>query len=459
MTQADNKDNKCPQQRESNSMNRRTFLKSSAGFAGIAAVSGLAINPATALSRPSDLKITDIRGCTLREDGENYPIIKIYTNQDVYGLGEVRDSGRLAQALILKSFLVGQDPLDIEGILQIIKPMAGEGRLGGGYSAIDMALNDIAGKVLGVPCYRLYGSKKRSTVPAYCDTVSTSNIDLYRERMKARVEMGFKHYKMDLQKRLLRGKPDAFAGRNQSPTDKGLEYWGEFVGAVRDVIGWEHTLGADHFGYLTVDDGIRLGKAMQQYSLAFLEDPIPYTRPNTIQLNKMITDGSPTPTLHGEDLFGFEGFKPWIDAHAVDMIHPDMLTSGGILETKKISDYANMHGIPVMFHMAGSPVGAIASVHCACLVDDFISMENHAVDSEWWSDIVTGVDKPIIQNGVYAVPEKPGLGIELNDEVCKEHLLIPGYFEPTPEYDLPMVGRHFGIPSDALPQYQNQRRR
>ena len=435
-------------------MERRKFLKNSAGLAGGMALSGMAINPAEQASRPSGLKITDIRGCTLREDGENYPIIKIYTNQDVYGLGEVRDSARLSQALILKSFLIGQDPLNIEGILRRIKEMAGQGRNGGGYSAIDMALSDIAGKVLGIPCYRLYGSKKRSKIPAYCDTTTTPDMDEMRAKMKFRLDLGFKHFKMDLTKRLISGTPGALAGQNQSPTDKGLALWGEFVGAVREVIGWDKTLGADHFGYLTVDDGIRLGKAMEKYSLGHIEDPIPYTRPNSVMLNKMITDGSPTPTLHGEDLFGFEAFKPWIDNHAVDMIHPDMLTSGGILETKKIADYANLNGMPVMFHMAGSPVGAMASIHCACLVDDLISMENHAVDSKWWSDIVTGVDKPLIKDGMYTVPEKPGLGIELNDDVCKEHLLIPGYFEPTPQYDLPMVGTHFGIPVDAYEKYK-----
>jgi L-alanine-DL-glutamate epimerase-like enolase superfamily enzyme len=129
-----------------------------------------------------------------------------------------------------------------------------------------------------------------------------------------------------------------------------------------------------------------------------------------------------------------------------------MLTSGGILETKKIADYANLFGIPVMFHMAGSPVGAIASLHCACLIDDFISMENHAVDSIWWSDVVNGVDKPVIKNGEYTVPDKPGLGIELNEDVIKKHMIIPGFFEPTPQYDLPMVGTHFGIPPDAIPE-------
>jgi len=129
----------------------------------------------------------------------------------------------------------------------------------------------------------------------------------------------------------------------------------------------------------------------------FIGDIIIYTRPNSVMLNKLVTEGSPTPTLHGEEFFGFKTFKQWIDNRAMDIIHPDMLTSGGILETKKIADYANMNGIPVMFHMAGSPIGAIASCYCVCLVDDF-----------------------------YAVPEKPGLGIEMNDEVWKEHLTVPG---------------------------------
>lgn len=429
-------------------MKRRNFLSKTAGLAGMATVAGLAINPAETYSKPSDLRITDIRGCTVRAGGENYPIIKIYTNQDVYGLGEVRDSGRLSQALIYKSFLVGQDPMNIETILKRIKPMAGNARNGGGYSAIDMALCDITGKVLGIPAYRLLGSKRRDKVTAYCDTPSVLDLDEYRDLMSLRLEMGFTHYKMDLQKRLYSHRPGALSGH--SITDKGFEYMSEYVEAARNVIGYDKVLGADHFGYLNVDDGIRLGKAMEKYSLAYIEDVINYDRANSVYLNQKITEGSPTPTLNGEDLFGLEEFRPWIENHACDIIHPDMETSGGLIETKKIADYANMFGVPVMFHFAGSPVGCMASVHCACLVDDFISMENHAVDTEWWGDLVTGIDKPIIKKGEYTVPEKPGIGVELNDEVVKEHLIIPGYFEPTPQFDKPMVGTHFGVPVDAI---------
>ncbi len=428
-------------------MERRRFLKDSAKIAGGMALSGMVINPAEQASKPTDLKITDIRGATARLGGENYPIIKIYTNQDVYGIGEVRDSAPVEQALILKSFLVGQDPMNIEGILRRIKWAAGQTRYGGGYSAIDMALCDIVGKVLGIPAYRLLGSKRRSKLTAYCDSPSELDQNVYREKMKTRVELGFTHYKMDLQKRLIQNKPGALAG--QSPTDKGLEYWGEYVAAAREVIGFDKVLGADHFGYLNVDDGIRLGKAMEKYSLAFIEDVINWDRTDSMQLNKLITEGSPTPTLNGEDMFGFDTFRPWIENHAVDILHPDMGTSGGILETKKIADYANLHGIPIMFHMAGSPVTAAASLHCACLVDDFISMENHSVDYPAWSTFVKG-DHMKIVNGQYTLPETPGLGVELNDDVMKEHLIIKGYFEPTPQYDYPMVGTHFGVPANAI---------
>jgi L-alanine-DL-glutamate epimerase-like enolase superfamily enzyme len=145
-------------------MNRREFLKKSVGFAGMA-LTGLAINPARTWSRPTRLKITDIRGCTVASNFD-YPIVKIYTNQDVYGLGEVRDAGYLGQALILKPYLIGKDPLDIEGIMESLRPHSDNGRFGGGFSGVDMALFDIAGKVLGVPAYKILGEKVRDKIPS-----------------------------------------------------------------------------------------------------------------------------------------------------------------------------------------------------------------------------------------------------------------------------------------------------
>ena len=424
-------------------MNRREFLRKSMGFAGMT-LAGLAINPARTWSRPTKLKITDIRGCTVASNFD-YPIIKIYTNQDVYGLGEVRDAGYLGQALILKTYLVGKDPLDIEGIMESLRPYARNGRFGGGFSGVDMALFDIAGKALGVPAYKILGEKVRDKIPVYGDTNANQDPKVFAERTKIRVETWkLKHLKMDLVPRLIRDKPGAF--ENGVPTDKGLDYWGEYVEAVRDAVGYDVSLGADHFGRMTVESGIRLGEAMAKprRKLAYIEDVVAFSAPNAVEMMTQITAKSPTPTLGYEDLFGLSGFRPFISENAVSIIHPDMETSGGLMETKRIADYAYRYGIKTMFHHAGSPVGALASVHCACTIRDFVCMENHAMDLPWWEDLVSGPAKPLIKDGHYTVPEKPGLGIELNDEVVQKYLREPkylskaGYFEPTPEFDQPI---------------------
>lgn len=424
-------------------MNRRSFFKQSAlGYSGIV-LSGIAFNPFKAYSRPSNLKITDIRGCTIATNYD-YPIIKIYTNQDIVGLGEVRDGGFLGQALMMKPYLIGKDPLDIEGILKSISHLTGHGRFGGGYSAVDIALMDIAGKAMGWPCYKLLGEKLRSEIPVYADTPATENKENFVNLMKERMKMGFQHYKMDLRPWLLESVEGAQAGGY--PTEKGLRVWGEYVERIRDVIGYKVNLGADHFGPLSVETGVRLGEVMAEskYSLAYIEDVVNFRSFNSVGINKALTAGSPTPTLGFEDIYGFEGFRPFIEEKGIDIIHPDMLTSGGMIETKIIADYAHQFGIKTMMHCAGSPIGTMAMVHTAATIKEFISLENHALEIPWWQDLVTGIDKPIIQDGLIRVPEKPGLGVEFNDEIARKYLREPeylyksGYFEETTEFDQPL---------------------
>ncbi|MDP3001767.1 MAG: mandelate racemase/muconate lactonizing enzyme family protein [Bacteroidales bacterium] len=425
-------------------MDRRSFVKTSAiGYSGLV-LGGLAFNPLRALSRPTNLKITDIRGCTVASNYD-YPIIKIYTNQDIYGLGEVRDAGFLGQALMMKPYLIGKDPLDIESILHSIRPFTGHGRFGGGYSAIDIALMDIAGKVMGWPCYKLLGTKLRDTISVYADTFGSEDKEAFARFMEIRLKQGYKHYKMDLRPWYLEGIEGAQSGGY--PTEKGLEVWGSYVERIRDVIGYKVSLGADHFGPMNIQTGIRLGEFMSQskYCLAYIEDVYHFSQTNSVNVNKAISAGSPVPTLGFEDIFGFEGYRPFIEENAIDIIHADMLTSGGMLETKKIADYGHIFGIRTMMHCAGSPIASIAMVHCAATIQDFICLENHALEIPWWSDLITGFEKPIIRDGLIKVPEKPGLGIELNDEVMKKYLREPGYlyksgyFEPTPEFDKPFL--------------------
>jgi L-alanine-DL-glutamate epimerase-like enolase superfamily enzyme len=176
----------------------------------------------------------------------DYPIIRMDTNQGVYGLGEVRDGGHKGVALALKPLLVGRNPLDITGILETIRPYAGHGRQGGGYTAIDICLHDINGKVFGVPVWRLLGDKKMDRVRLYADTTGTSDPKKYAERMLARKKLGFTFFKMDITYNFINVKPgnvDMYG----SPTQKGLEYAGELIAAVKDAIGWETPSGD---GYL-----------------------------------------------------------------------------------------------------------------------------------------------------------------------------------------------------------------
>jgi len=382
-------------------------------------------------SAPSDLKITDMRACTVAANYD-YPIIRIDTNQGVYGLGEGRDAGDKGIALILKAHILGKNPLAIESVLADVRQFAGQGRMGGGYSAVDMALHDIAGKVYGVPAWRLLGTRYRDRIRTYCDTTGHKDPKIYGERMLKRKKMGFTFFKMDLYTSLVADRPGA-VHQNGVATDKGLKYLCEYIEAVRDAIGWDTPLGADHFGNLSVNDSIRYARAFEPYQLAWAEDLIDCT---DWRGYKAISDATTTPTLTGEDAFGLEeGFQNLIENRAVDIIQPDPETSGALRETKRIADYADSFGIPTVLHFAGSPVGCMASVHLASTLRNFIVMENHAVDMPWWGDLVKGPSKPVIQNGYIPVPDGPGLGVELNDEVVKEHLRYPGYFEPTPMYD------------------------
>ena len=412
-------------------ISRRKLLWSMVGApAAMAAASDVNKN-----SAPSTLKITDMRAVTIAANYD-YPIIRIDTNQGVYGLGEVRDAGVKGIALILKAHILGKNPLQIDSILRDLRQFAGHGRMGGGYSAVDMALHDIAGKVYGVPAYRLIGNKQRDRIRIYCDTTGHKDPKIYGQRMLDRKKMGFTFFKMDLYTSMVADRPGA-VHENGAATEKGLKYMCEYIAAVRDAVGWDQPVAADHFGRLSVNDAIRYARAFEPYQLAWAEDLVPWTNWRGL---KQIADASTTPVLTGEDAFGLEeGFKAMIDNAAVDLIQPDPETSGALIETKRIADYAHDHGIPTVLHFAGSPVGCMASVHTACTLKNFVVMENHAVDMPWWQDLAVGIEKPLIQNGHIRVPEKPGLGVELNEAVVKEHLRYPGYFEPTPMYDEPIV--------------------
>lgn len=398
-----------------------------------------------ASSHPSELKITDMRIVRTQVGG---PILKLYTNQDIYGLGEVRDGGSPTYALMLKSRLIGENPCNVDKVFRKIKQFGHHGRQGGGISGIEMALMDLAGKAYGVPCYQLAGGKFRDRIRCYSDTPSLKDAEEMGKKLQSRIDRGFTFLKMDVGVGLLRG----IEGTISAPegnlnthnlmhpftgirlTEKGIGLLCDYVETVRSIIGYEIPLAVDHFGHIGIEDCIRLARSLERYNLAWLEDMVPWQY--TDQYVRL-SNSCVTPICTGEDIYCKEDFLPLFENRAIAICHPDIATSGGILETKKIGDLAEEHGIAMALHMAGTPVCAMASVHCAAATSNFLVLENHSVDNPWWDDMVTGLPNPIIQDGYIAVPEAPGLGIELNEEVIREHLHTneTGYFLPTTEWD------------------------
>ncbi|MEW5978718.1 MAG: mandelate racemase/muconate lactonizing enzyme family protein [Acidobacteriota bacterium] len=434
-------------------LDRRSFIKAAgAASAGISLASVFAGDDVEAAvqnvnknSRPSDLKITDLRVATLKGVPFLSPLIRIDTNQGIYGLGEVRDGASKNYALMLKSRILGENPCNVDKVFRRIKQFGGHARQGGGVCAVEMALWDLAGKAYNVPAYQMLGGKFRDQVRCYADTDISKDPKVFAQRLKARMDQGFTFLKMDLGINLVSHIPGTVTSPKdvemrtlEHPftgieiTEKGVELMADYVAQVREAVGMEIPLAADHFGHIGVNSCIRLGRALEKYNMAWLEDMVPWFYTDLL---KEITRSVGVPVLTGEDIYLKEEFVKLCDQHAVDMVHPDLATSGGLLETKKIGDYAEERGVAMAMHFAGSPVCCMANVHCAAATRNFIALEIHSVDVPFWDDLVTGPVKPIVKNGYIPVPELPGLGVTLNDDVCKQHLYEPGYFEPTPEWD------------------------
>jgi len=401
-------------------------------------------------SKPSDLKITDVRTATIVGAPMKCPLIRIDTNQGVYGLGEVRDGASKNYALTLKRVLLGENPANVDKLFRKIKQFGGHARQGGGVCGVEMALWDITGKVYNAPAYALLGGKFRDKIRCYADTDESHDPGVFADRLKKRVvDKGFTMLKMDLGVDLVENTPGMLTRPLGTPprqygnvqhmftgmelTARGVDTMVAFVMKIRDVIGMDVPLAADHFGHIGLNSCIRLGKALEKCNMAWLEDMVPW---QYTDLLKQISDAVDIPILTGEDIYLKEPFEVLCRAHAVDMIHPDLATSGGLLETKKIGDMAQSYGVAMAMHFAGSPISFMANVHCAAATENFVALEHHSVDVPWWEDLVQG-QKPLFDKGFANVPDAPGLGVMLNEDVVKQHLdpADKGFFEPTPQWD------------------------
>ena len=430
-------------------------------------------------SSPSELKITDIRVANLNGAPKHCPLIKIYTNQGIVGYGEVRDASSATYALMLKSRLIGENPCNVDKLFRRIKQFGGPSRQGGGVSGIEIALWDLAGKAWNVPLWQMLGGKFRDKVRVYGDT-DVDGKHTGRDMgmaMKKRMDMGFSIVKMDLGIELLYDEPgclnapigmledmqkysakaiqhqsgsidrELMLGKNYEIftiphyatgiriTEKGLDYLEDYVKQVRDVIGYEIPIAIDHFGHVAIEDCIKFAKRLEKYNIAWLEDIQPW---HLTKHYERIARSCNVPLATGEDIYLAKNFEPLMACGGVSLVHPDLLTIGGALETKKLGDMCEQYGVAMAIHMAESPVACMAAIHTAAAIQNVMAVEFHSVDVPWWNDLAIGIENPLFKDGFVDVPNKPGLGIDdLNDELIAEHIhdKYPGLWEPTTQWD------------------------
>lgn len=432
-------------------------------------------------SKPSDLKITDMRFADIVGAPMHCTLIRIDTNQGISGFGEVRDGASRTFAAMLKGRLLGENPCDVDRLFRRIKQFGGHARQAGGVCGIETALWDLAGKAYGVPVYQLLGGKFRDKIRIYCDTdVEGKNTGAAMgAALKKRMDKGFTFLKMDLGAHLMFdipgtiGAPTGFLEQFRDAWDnyhanipviadaalrerrnrwydtlntmhpmaalhftaKGLDWLENYVGEVRKIIGDEIPLSLDHIGHVSQEDAINLCRRIEKFNITWMEDAVPWTLTSQY---KRIAGQTSVPQCTGEDIYLKENFLPLLESGGISVVHPDVLSAGGILETKKVGDLAHDHGVAMALHMAESPIGFMAAAHCAAASENFLALEFHSSDVDWWDDIVTGTDRPLVKDGFHILDGKPGLGIDgVNDEVIREHLhpAHPELWQSTEEWN------------------------
>ena len=408
-------------------ISRRTFF----GAVGMTTAGVLAVPSRLLKTKPKavtelgKIKIKDVKTATLNLKKYNTTLIKVTTDSGLYGLGEAYPKVDVTSHVAdIKHQIIGQDPLHVEVLTQkMVEKYVSRGSRHGAYSGavsgVEIALWDLVGKILDVPVYVLLGGAYRKKVLIYHDSGSPKSADPggWIEEAQKSIAYGFRAIKLSLPR---------YLGEkwNRTISPENLKQWTRILKAVRANIDANIPVGVDlHWKYNT-RDALQFTEMIQDLGIWFLEDPLP---PQNTDAFARLTAASKVPILTGENLFTRYGFQPFIEKQACDMIHPDPQKCGGLLETKKIADWADLYNINMLCHNGCSPVGTIASAHACMAIKSFIALESDSVELSYWKDIIQR-SKPIYKDGTLEVPEKPGLGIALNEEVCREYPAKLGIF-------------------------------
>jgi galactonate dehydratase len=374
------------------------------------------------------MKITGLKTFVLGSGWRNLILLRLETDQPgLYGIGEATvqwgDEGMLGYLVSLeKRYLLGQDPRDIESLWERVyrneywrRDFFVCSALGG----VEMACWDILGKSLGVPVWRLLGGKCRDVVPAYANGwyQVERTPDAIARCAEAVIAMGYRALKID-----------PFGTGSYEMTEAEKRRSVEIISAVRAAIGPDAELFIEMHGRFAVHTAIDLCHRLAPYRPGWFEEPVPPENMSALAEVRRAVAPLGIPVAAGERLFTRFLFLDLFSRRAVDIIQPDVCHAGGIAETRKIAAMAEAHYMPVAPHNACSPVGTMASIHLAVATPNFKIQETFDDMVEpWVRDAV--IDRPVARDGCFALPDKPGLGVELDEAVIAAHPPREGFMD------------------------------
>jgi galactonate dehydratase len=357
------------------------------------------------------MKITDIKTAQAR-----FHYIRVYTDEGVYGTGECShvDQGWRGTVESMKPMLIGRDPLDVDALFELVRRayifrggMAGLGI--SVLSGIEVALWDLAGKALGVPVYRLLGGRFRDRVRLYVDSAHSD----YGKRAEQVRERGFTAIKFDLDDA---NNPHKLDPWNWSVTPDELKSMIDQVARIRQAIGPHLDLAIDLHGRYDGYAGMKIAQGLEPFDLMWLEEPVP---PENVDALRRIKESTRTPICAGENLYLRYGFRDLLEKQAVDIIMPDISKCGGLSECRKIANLAEIYYVPFAPHNNSGALSILADSHVCASVPNFLALEWHRFDDADW-DAVLQLDEPLIQQGHVVLPDRPGIGAELDEDVARQ---------------------------------------
>lgn len=420
---------------------RRKFITKAALAAAMtpfASISGFgqgyeqAIDKFEKKSPPSDLKITDVKCGYIR--GSLF--VKIFTNQGIWGCGEGVDAIPGTYYLV-KNFgnrIRNQSPLNVHRLFENIRRSGFfQGAQSGMYvavlSAIETALWDLAGKALNVPVYQLLGGKFRDKIRVYCDTaLYQRNLPQPKDFADAALKakgMGFNAMKFDLDQA---NDPKKYDSYNWTASPGELQRMYDQIAAARQAVGPETDILVDMHGRYDAVTGKAVAKRLEPLNLLWLEEPIPA---ENVEAYRLIAEETTTPIAAGENHYLAYGFRRLLEIGAVDIVMPDLQKAGGLGEGQRIANLANLYYTPFAPHMVASFLGAMASAHVCASVPNFLILEwqSYFHTDPMFKEIIK-YDGEWVKNSFITLSEKPGIGVEINEEGMKKYA-IPGvpFFE------------------------------